>query len=203
MLIKLLQAIPFFVTIALAFLFLRVVKKAAEKDSRILTLNSVISNLNEENRVLRESAGPEAILWTKQNSKDIDVIARIPPSKTVIITGAELHHVYSVRYNCGFADSRTEHNPYPLCNHKSYDGVYREHVNKLAGIAKEFYGAGQLRSRIQDTVLRFRHELAAMQMGTMEIPGKKNPPSRGSILADGAVVWLRPGEQPFPEKPQV
>lgn len=185
MLLIILKWIPFICVFILLGMFIRVVKASAKKDSEINRLKTNAQLDQNTIQVLLGSVGPDAVLWRQHDNLDIDQVVSIHPDKMVIITARDLGRIYAIRYNQGASDTRTANNPYPICNDKSYDGLYREHVNKLTAIAREFYGAGQLRSRIQDVVINFRHELAAMQMGLKQIPGKKNMPSISDLKSIG------------------
>lgn len=207
MLNTILKCIPFICVIILLVMFVRLAKKAAAKDTEIHRLTQKAVDLHTSLLMLRDAVGPEAVNWSHHDNLGIDLITRIPPNKTIVISAIDLRYIYDARYKLGAAETKAENIPYPICNDKCYDGLYRDHVNKLTAIAKEFYGAGQLRARIADVVINFRHELAAMQLGNMKIPGKKNPPINkfdlGSKNSGTEVVHrLNRNVIPLPEKPK-
>lgn len=180
--LEILRSIPFIAVLILLGMFIQLAKKAMKKDKVIYDLKKEINFLNGQKLVLLDAAGKDVLLWNQEDNRNLDQIARIMPSKTIIISGADLYVIYSERYSQGRDDhAGIINHVYPQCCDKAYDGLYRDHVNELTQIAKEFKDMGQLRARIADNVINFRNRMGRMQGGLEQIPGKKNPPANVTI----------------------
>lgn len=152
-----------------------------KKNAEIFLLKKDVSHLEGQREILMSTVGPDVVLWTSRDNGNLELIPKIPPEKTVVISATDLHVISVNRYAAGLQENNWTINSYPQCGDKAYDGLYRDHVNDLTQVAKDFHGLGQLRSRVADKVINFRHRIAAMQNGLEQIPGKKNPPANVKI----------------------